>query len=82
MFIFINGIQISASTFFPSIGKPVKGVIISLTKQIIVLLPLLIIFPKIFGVDGIMYATPVTDFISFIVAVLFLINELKKMPRE
>lgn len=82
MFIFINGIQISASTFFPSIGKPVKGVIISLTKQIIVLLPLLIIFPKIFGVDGIMYATPVTDFISFIVAVLFLINEFKKMPRE
>ena len=56
--------------------------IISLTKQIIVLLPLLIIFPKIFGVDGIMYATPVTDFISFIVAVLFLINEFKKMPRE
>ena len=82
MFIFINGIQISASTFFPSIGKPVKGVIISLTKQIIVLLPLLIIFPKIFGVDGIMYATPVTDFISFIVAVLFLINEFKKMPRK
>ena len=82
MFIFINGIQISASTFFPSIGKPVKGVIISLTKQIIVLLPLLIIFPRIFGVDGIMYATPVTDFISFIVAVLFLINEFKKMPRE
>ncbi|MBF4806505.1 MAG: MATE family efflux transporter [Pseudoleptotrichia goodfellowii] len=81
-FMFINGVQIGASTFFPSIGKAVKGVIISLMKQIAVLLPLLIILPKFMGVDGIMFATPVTDFISFIVAVVFLVYEFKKMPRD
>lgn len=51
-------------------------------KQIAVLLPLLIILPKFMGVDGIMFATPVTDFISFIVAVVFLVYEFKKMPRD
>ena len=81
-FMFINGVQIGASTFFPSIGKAVKGVIISLMKQIAALLPLLIILPKFMGVDGIMFATPVTDFISFIVAVVFLVYEFKKMPRD
>jgi MATE efflux family protein len=82
MFMFINGIQIVGSTFFPSIGKAVKGVIISLMKQILVLLPLLIILPMFMGVNGIMYATPVTDFISFAVAVIFLIYEFRKMPKE
>lgn len=48
-------------------------------RQIIFLLPLLIIFPGFFGIDGIMYAGPVADFMAAVVAAFMLAGELKKM---
>ena len=81
-FISLNSIQVSIATFFPSIGKAIKGAIVSLTKQLIVLFPLLLTLPKFFGVEGVIYATPLTDLIAFTVAVIFLINEFKHMPKE
>ena len=82
VFISLNSIQISIATFFPSIGKAIKGAIVSLTKQLIVLFPLLLTLPKFFGVEGVIYATPLTDLVAFTVAIIFLINEFKHMPRE
>lgn len=79
-FVFLNGIQISITTFFPSIGKALKGAFLSLSKQIIFLLPLMIILPQFIGIDGILYAAPISDFIAFLLAAAFLIAELKKMP--
>ena len=81
VFISLNSIQISIATFFPSIGKAIKGAIVSLTKQLIVLFPLLLTLPKFFGVEGVIYATPLTDLIAFTVAIIFLINEFKHMPK-
>lgn len=80
-FVFLNGIQIAGTTFFPSIGKAAKGAVLSLTKQIIFLLPLLIILPRFFGIDGIIYATPISDVAAFLIAVAFLVIEFKKMPK-
>jgi len=82
VFISLNSIQVSIATFFPSIGKAIKGAIVSLTKQLIVLFPLLLTLPKFFGVEGVIYATPLTDFIAFTVAIIFLINEFKYMPKS
>ena len=81
-FISLNSIQISIATFFPSIGKAIKGAIVSLTKQLIVLFPLLLTLPRFFGVEGVIYATPLTDLIAFTVAIIFLINEFKYMPKS
>ena len=81
-FISLNSIQISIATFFPSIGKAIKGATVSLTKQLIVLFPLLLTLPKFFGVEGVIYATPLTDLIAFTVAIIFLINEFKHMPEK
>ncbi|MFZ8014237.1 MATE family efflux transporter [Fusobacterium watanabei] len=81
-FISLNSIQISIATFFPSIGKAIKGAIVSLTKQLIVLFPLLLTLPRFFGVEGVIYATPLTDLVAFTVAIIFLINEFKYMPKE
>ena len=81
-FISLNSIQISIATFFPSIGKAIKGATVSLTKQLIVLFPLLLILPRFFGVEGVIYATPLTDLIAFTVAIIFLTNELKHMPKK
>ena len=80
-FISLNSIQISIATFFPSIGKAIKGATVSLTKQLIVLFPLLLTLPRFFGVEGVIYATPLTDLIAFTVAIIFLINEFKYMPK-
>lgn len=82
LFTFINGIQISSSTFFAAIGKPKIGVTIALAKQIIILLPILLTLPHIFGIDGIIYATPITDFFAFGVAVFFLVREFRQMPKN
>ena len=78
----LNSIQISTATFFPAIGKAIKGAIVSLTKQLIVLFPLLLTLPRFFGVEGVIYATPLTDLIAFTVAIIFLINEFKHMPKS
>lgn len=80
-FTFLNGIQIASTTFFQAIGKAVKGAILSLIKQVIFLLPLLVVLPMFMGVDGCMFAAPISDFIAFVSAAIMLYFELKRMPK-
>ena len=72
----INGIQPVTSNFFNSIGKAQLGVFMSLTRQILFLLPLIIIFPLFMGIDGVMYAGPIADTSAFVLAVVFARKEL------
>ena len=81
-FTFINGLQVCSATFFPSIGKPLKGAFLSFSKQILIFMPVLFTLTHIYGLDGIMYTQPVTDFLSFLLAVSFLAYEMHIMPRE
>ena len=76
---FVNGIQPLTSNFFTSIGKSQKGIILSLTRQIIFLLPLVIILPKFLGIDGVMYAGPIADSIAFITAGILIYKEMRCM---
>lgn len=80
-FTFLNGVQIASTTFFQAIGKAVKGAILSLIKQVIFLLPLLIVLPIFMGVEGVMFAAPISDLIAFISAAIMLFFELKHMPK-
>lgn len=77
-FTFVNFLQPITSNFFTAIGKPKVGVFLSLTRQIIFLLPLLIAFPLIFGIDGIMYAGPSADFLAAVVTGAMAVRELKR----
>lgn len=77
-FTFLNFIQPITSNFFTAIGKPKRGVWLSLTRQIIFLLPLLIFLPIWIGIDGIMYAGPVADFMAAVVGSIMVVAELKK----
>jgi Na+-driven multidrug efflux pump len=77
-FTFANGIQPITSNFFTAIGKPTKGVFLSLTRQTLFLLPLLVIFPLIIGIDGIMYAGPVADFMAAVVTIVMITKELRR----
>ena len=78
---FANGIQPMSSSFFTSIGKATLGIIMSLTRQVIFLLPLVIIFPMFMGIDGIMYAGPIADAAAFVLAVVFARRELGEMKK-
>lgn len=78
---FANGIQPMSSGFFTSIGKAGLGIIMSLTRQVIFLLPLIIIFPMLMGIDGVMYAGPIADTAAFVLAVVFAHRELGKMKK-
>ncbi len=77
-FTFVDFLQPITSNFFTAIGKPKVGVFLSLTRQIIFLLPLLIAFPLIFGIDGIMYAGPSADFLAAVVTGAMAVRELKR----
>lgn len=78
-FTFINNVQPLTSTFMSAIGKPVKGMFLSLTRQILFLLPLLLILPLFWGIDGLLYAGLIADALAFSVAVIFQIMEFKKV---
>ncbi len=75
----INGVQLQSSNFFAAIGKPVKGVILSLTRQVFFLVPLLLVLPFLFGIDGIMFAGPAADLAAFLVTMLLIRREMRHM---
>lgn len=75
---FANGIQPLTSNFFTSIGKARHGMLISLTRQIIFLLPFILIFPIFMGIDGVMYAGPIADGISALLAIILVVGEIRK----
>ena len=69
-------------TFFSAIGKAKKGTIISLSKQVIFLLPLTIILPIFWGVTGVIIAGPVSDILAFTLCIFLVKDEFKKMPKS
>lgn len=77
LFTFINCFQPISSNFFTAIGKPKKGIFLSLTRQILFLLPLIIILPLFIGIDGIMYSGPIADFIAGAVSIAMIYIEFK-----
>lgn len=76
---FINGIQPVTSNFFTSIGKANLGFWMSLTRQILLLVPLLLILPIFYGVDGVMWSGPFSDGVAAVLAIIFAVREIKKM---
>lgn len=76
-----NAFQPVTANFFSSIGKPRRGVLISLTRQVIFLIPLLLLFPLIWGIDGVMYAGPIADSAAVVVALFLITTEMRRMPR-
>ncbi len=82
MLTFINGIQPLTANFFTSIGKATRGILLSLTRQIIFLLPLIVIFPAIWGIDGVMYAGPIADAAAAILAVFLVVGEMRHMEQR
>ena len=77
---FVNAVQPITSNFFTSIGKAKKGILISLTRQVLFLIPLILLFPLLWGIDGVMYAGPIADTAALVVAGLLTWREMRRMP--
>lgn len=75
----IIGFQMVASTFFQSIGKAKKAIFLSLTRQVIFLIPFLIILPNFWGIIGIWLSLPLSDLFSTILTLILLIAQFKKL---
>ena len=74
----IVGFQMVTSNFFQSIGMPGKAIFMSLSRQVLFLLPFLLILPPVFGVRGVWYSMPASDLMASIVATYLLVRQYRK----
>jgi Na+-driven multidrug efflux pump len=75
----IVGFQVVASNFFQSVGKAKLAMFATLFRQVIMLIPLIYIFPGFWGINGIWLAFPVADSMSAIVVTVMLIREWNRL---
>ncbi|MEF9945730.1 MAG: MATE family efflux transporter [Lachnospiraceae bacterium] len=79
MGIFVAGFQVVTTSYFQATGQPIKASILSMMRQLILLIPLILILPLFFGLDGILYAGPIADFTTLVVVLLFAMKEMKHL---
>ncbi len=77
-----NSVQIVSGIFFQAIGKSGKSAFLSLSRQILFLIPAMIIMSSIIGVKGVLYAGPIADGLAFIISVILLIKENKNLNKK
>jgi Na+-driven multidrug efflux pump len=82
MFFPIIAFQIFSSQYFQAVGKPVQSTILSLSRQILFYIPLLVLLPKIFGLDGVFFAMPAADILAALVSAVFMFFELKRLHEK
>lgn len=90
LFLLFVGFQIVSSNYFQATGQPAKSIFLTLTRQIIFLVPLLFIMPHILpaisggvldGLDALYFATPVSDFLAVFVTGIFVLLEMHRLKR-
>lgn len=78
----IIGFQIVSSNYFQATGKPKKAALLGLSRQVLVLIPALLILPRFFGLTGVWAATPVSDLVASMLTGIFLIRDLRYLGHE
>lgn len=79
--VIVNGVQLLSSNFFTAIGKALKGLLLSMTRQVFFLIPLILILPLKLGVFGVLLAGPIADFIAFVVSILLVKKEFRLLSQ-
>lgn len=77
--VFTAGFQIVSTNYFQATGQPLKASVLSMLRQLLLLIPMLIILPIFFGLDGVLYAGPVADLGSGFIVLFFAAHEIKKL---
>ena len=79
--IFCAGFQIVSTNYFQATGQPLKASVLSMLRQLPLLIPLILILPLFMGLDGILFAAPIADFLSAVIVAVFIIPEMHKLNR-
>ena len=82
IFMPLIGFQLVTTNFFQSIGKVNKSIFLSLTRQVMLLIPLLLILPMFLGVKGVWYSMPISDIIAAMLTVVMLAIQFRQWRRE
>lgn len=77
----VIGFQMVTSNFFQSIGMAGKSIILSLSRQLLILLPCLLILPQFFGERGVWFSMPTSDILASLIALFMLVRQLRKFKR-
>ncbi len=78
--IFVIGFQIACSQYFQAVGKGTKATVLSLSRQVILFIPLLLILPRFWGINGVWRAAPIADGLSILITGVFIYYEMKNLP--
>lgn len=82
IFLPIIGFQIISANYFQAVGKPKHSAFLSLSRQVLVLIPALLILPRFFALDGVLMAGPLADLASSILTGIWLYKELKNLDTK
>ncbi len=82
MFLPIIGFQIISSNYFQAVGKPMHSALLGLSRQVLILIPALLILPLFFGLNGIISAGPLSDILSALITGTFIIIEMRKLDSQ
>ena len=76
---FVMGVQMTANSYFQAVGKPKLSMLVSLSRQVLFMVPLMLILPAFFGLDGIMYSFILSDAGSAVMCSILLAREIKEL---
>ncbi|MGH4139074.1 MATE family efflux transporter [Clostridium sp.] len=82
MFLPFIGFQIVSSNYFQAVGKSKHSALLGLSRQVLILIPALIILPRFFGLKGVISAGPLADIVSSMVTGTFIFFEMKKLDNH
>ena len=77
--IFTSGFQMVTTSYFQATGQALKASVLSMLRQLIVLIPLILVLPLFMGLNGIIYSGPIADFVSAAIILVFAVIEIKKL---
>lgn len=82
IFMPIIGFQIVSSNYFQAVGKPLHAMFLSLSRQVLFLIPAMLILPRFFELQGVLYAGPLSDLLSSVITGVFLFMELRHLDNK
>jgi putative MATE family efflux protein len=80
LFLPLAGFQVVGAAFFQALGKALPALLLSLSRQVLALIPLLVLLPRVYGLNGVWLSFPVADIVASIITMAFVLAELRKLP--
>lgn len=77
--IFLVGFEIISTNYFQATKQPLKASVLSLLRQFMILIPLILLLPTIWGIDGVLYAGLIADIFAGVIIAIFIAPEMKKL---